>query len=204
MVPEPLEPLWPGPSIRGAGTPRGERGPWLTVLLPAPRPASTDQRAPGTVQPPGSGPHGPLLSLCQTRCLDTHCSLPSAGPPGTTSDTNTDPPGRSRPPEIAMPKPRRGSCRGTGGRVSFGFPPGQRLPVETALPLPLPSAPPGGGGLTLQTVAVCCSQMVSSSMSSTWQKGNGDSGRGVPAHPLEYVEAPSPLGGEPRSDIPMA
>lgn len=45
----------------------------------------------------------------------THWSLPSAGPPGTTSETVMEvspsiPLGRSRPPEIAMPKPLRGSC----------------------------------------------------------------------------------------------
>lgn len=49
------------------------------------------------------------------------------------------------------------------------------------------SSPSGREGLTLQIVAVCCSQMVSSSMSDTWQKGDGDSGREVTAHSLEHL-----------------
>lgn len=39
----------------------------------------------------------------------THCSRPTAGPPGTTSETTTELPDRSRIPEMAMPKPLRGS-----------------------------------------------------------------------------------------------
>lgn len=59
-------------------------------------------RVPGAVRPPRRPPPAP-------RRPAPHWSLPSAGPPGITSDTSTDPPARLRPPETAMPKPRRGS-----------------------------------------------------------------------------------------------
>lgn len=67
--------------------------------------------------------------------------------------------------------------------------------------LPLPLAPTrvcrGGGELTLQSVAVCCSQMVISSMSNTWQERSGGGGREVTAHPSEHLGVPIPGWGAP-------
>lgn len=74
--------------------------------------------------------------------------------------------------------------------------------METTLPCPQHPLGWGGGGLTLQMVAVCCSQMVSSSMSNTWHKGNRGSGCEVTAHPLESLEVPQPSVGSPDLIFP--
>lgn len=54
-----------------------------------------------------------------------------------------------------------------------------------------------GGELTLQSVAVCCSQMVISSMSNTWQERSGGGGREVTARPSEHLGVPIPGWGAP-------
>lgn len=69
---------------------------------------------PGSVRDTRLRKSGPVDRAAGARCFlhpppQPHRSRPSAGPPGTTSDTTTDPLARSWPPETAMPKPRRGS-----------------------------------------------------------------------------------------------
>lgn len=59
------------------------------------------------------------------------------------------------------------------------------------------SSASGREGLTLQIVAVYCSQMVSSSMSDTWQEGDRGSGREVTAHSLEHLGVPGLQWGAP-------
>lgn len=78
--------------------------------------------------------------------------------------------------------------------MSFCFPPEQKFSHgdQTATPSGTHLSVLGGE-LTLQSVAVCCSQMVISSMSNTWQERSGGGGREVTASggPHPWVGSPS-------------
>lgn len=82
--------------------------------------------------------------------------------------------------------------------MSICFPWGQRFSHPVKQPrtnrtfLLVPTR--GEGGLTLQSVAVCCSQMVSSSMSSTWKEGMQGRCEAM-AGPLKHLGVPYPGWG---------
>lgn len=88
--------------------------------------------------------------------------------------------------------------------MSFCFPPEQKFSHgdQTATPSGTHSSVSVGGELTLQSVAVCCSQMVISSMSNTWQERSGEVGVRS-RHVRQSIWGSPSLGGEPQSDTPV-